>query len=211
MKLGYLYGGKIKGSIDLGTDPYTGLPSTFKSGGLDIDGDADLYFVAGQRLNVEKEGGVNEQYWAGRFKATSTDALALVDKWMAGVVAEAAATEGAIGGGASRISCIHGYMELGITLTGGAKSALATLQVAPGTNKTIDDGLAILPGGKTITNMIRLESGVIDYVLSVGEEIAGVVDKTTTGTGTITGYLKIRIGTPIGEDRYIYLYTAAPA
>ncbi|GAH58567.1 unnamed protein product [marine sediment metagenome] len=28
MKLGYLFGGKLKGSVDLGTDPYTGLPST---------------------------------------------------------------------------------------------------------------------------------------------------------------------------------------
>lgn len=33
MKLGYLYGGKLKGSVNLGIDPYTGLPSTFTAPG----------------------------------------------------------------------------------------------------------------------------------------------------------------------------------
>lgn len=35
MKYGYIYGGKVKGSLNLGTDPYSGLPSTiFAPGGL---------------------------------------------------------------------------------------------------------------------------------------------------------------------------------
>jgi hypothetical protein len=33
VKLGYLYGGKVKGSVNLGIDPYTGLPSTFTAPG----------------------------------------------------------------------------------------------------------------------------------------------------------------------------------
>lgn len=179
-----------------------------KAGGLDVDGGADIYLAAGQLFNVEKEGGVNENYWAGRFKATSTDSLALVDKWMAGIVAEAALTEGTFGGASGRVSCIHGYMELGVTLAGGAKSALATLQVAPGTNKTIDDGLAILPGGKTITNMIRLESGVVAYVLSFGAVISGVVNQDETGeTGAKKGYLKVHIRDGVTDyDRFIRLY-----
>lgn len=39
MKLGYLYGGKIKGSIDLGTDPYTGLPSSITTGRIILNAD----------------------------------------------------------------------------------------------------------------------------------------------------------------------------
>lgn len=48
MKLGYLYGMKIKGSVDLGTDPYTGLPSTLHApGGITPRIAANIFFVDG--------------------------------------------------------------------------------------------------------------------------------------------------------------------
>jgi len=172
---------------------------------LDVDGPVDIYCVAGQNLNVEKEGGINENYWAARFKATSTDSLALVDKWMAGVVAEAAFTEGSISGGTSRFSCVHAYMELGAAITEGV-SAIFTGQLAPGTTQTVDAGIEFIPGGKTIDRMISLRGNTINYVLGFTEAITNVVDATETGeTGSKAGYLKIRIG---DNDRYIRLYDA---
>ena len=163
----------------------------------------DLYLVAGQVLNVEKEGGVNENYWAGRFKATSTDNLALDNKWMAGILAEAAFTEGSISGN-SRFSCIHTFMELGKAITA-SRSALFVGQLAPGTNQTVDAGLEFLIGGKTIDRLISILSGDFNYLLHC-VAITDVMNNTESGTsGTKAGYIKINVG---GQDRFIRIYDA---
>lgn len=207
MRLGYLYGGKIKGSMDLGTDPYTGDPSTFAAGGLDIDGNADIYSVAGQTLNVEKEGGVNENYWAAKFKATSTDDLALVDKIMSGVIAEVAFTEGSITGPTSVVSGLHAYMQLGQDLTQGAAHVIVA-QVHDSSTKTVDSGFALIAGTRAVKSAIALHAGGLLSVLG-SEEVAGVIDITEDGeSASQAGYLKCLLGIGHGDARYIRLYEA---
>lgn len=211
MKLGYIYGGKIKGGIDLGTDPYTGLALTFKGGGLDIDGPADIYCIAGQRLNVEKEGGINEEYWAAKFKATSVDALALVNQWMCGVLAEAALTEGTFGGGLGRLSGLHAFLTQAVDLDDGAISAVVTAQVASGTTKIVNAGVEVLVSGGSVDKMLSLRGGGINSVLGFTDVIANVVDYTEAGTsGSMAGYLKVRFRKPGGAitDRWLRLYDA---
>lgn len=57
VKLGYLYGGKVKGSVDLGTDPYTGLPSTLTvPGGILPRTMGTMYFVNGTTGNNANSG-----------------------------------------------------------------------------------------------------------------------------------------------------------
>lgn len=159
------------------------------------------------RLMAELEGGVDIDYFH-KFKVTSTDELALVNKIMAGIVAQCQMSEGAISGASTRISAIHGYLEVYNTgISGGARSAFATLQTLGPGGQTIDAGIDILAAGNTVTDLIRLTSGTIVNVLQ-SVAVAGVVNSAKTGSGTITGYLKCDIE---GTDRYIYLYTAAPA
>jgi len=163
--------------------------------------------ASGRPMSVELEGGVDIDYYH-KFKVTSTDELALVDKVMAGIVAQASMQEGSVSGGLSRISAIHGYLDVyNAGISGGARSALATLQTLGAGGQTIDAGVDILAAGQTVTDLIRLTSGTIVNVLQ-SVAVANVVNSAKTGTGTITGYLKVNIG---GTDRWIYLYTAAPA
>lgn len=59
MKLGYNYGGKLRGSVDLGTDPYTGLPSTCRApGGFfgPSEGIETQFFVDGENGDDENDG-----------------------------------------------------------------------------------------------------------------------------------------------------------
>lgn len=170
-----------------------------------IKGALDLYLVAGQVFNVEKEGGIDEQYFAGRFKATSTDNIALENRWMAGVIAEAAFTEGSITGALSRFSCVHGYMQLGQALGAGVISALATFQVAPGTTQVVDAGVEVLPSGFTIDRLWSLRGGNVNYVLGFTDLVAGVINKDDVGeTGTKAGYLKCKVH---DADLFLRLYT----
>lgn len=60
MKLGYLYGGKVKGSVNLGIDPYTGLPSTLRAPG-GLQGPigltvGNIYYVNGTSGNNSNDG-----------------------------------------------------------------------------------------------------------------------------------------------------------
>lgn len=182
--------------VSTGDMPISGLDMKVKS--LD---------VTPGRMTVELEGGVDIDYYH-KFKATSTNDLALVNKVMAGVVAQASMQEGSISGALSRISAIHGYLDVfNAGITGGARSALATLQTLGAGGQTIDAGIDILAAGQTVTDLIRLTSGTIVNVFQ-SIAVANVVNSAKTGTGTITGYLKVNIG---GTDRWIYLYTAAPA
>jgi len=157
------------------------------------------------RLMVELEGGVDIDYFH-KFKSTSTDALALVDKVMAGIVAQCQMSEGAVGGALSRISAIHGYLEVyNAGISGGARSALVTLQTLGAGGQTIDAGLDILAAGQTVTDLIRLTSGTIVNVMQL-PVIAGVVDASESGASAAqAGYLKIDVA---GVPKYIRIYQA---
>lgn len=57
MKLGFLYGGKLKGNVDLGTDPYTGLPSTLTvPGGFFPRTVGTVFFVDGSNGDNDNDG-----------------------------------------------------------------------------------------------------------------------------------------------------------
>lgn len=160
------------------------------------------------RVQVELEGGVDIDYFH-KFKVTSTDDLALVDKVMAGIVAQCAFSEGAVSGSLSRISAIHGYLEVyNAGISGGARSALATLQTLGAGGQTVDVGLDFLTAGQTVTDLIRC-SGDIGHVMHLSE-VADVVNSSKTGGGALTpkGYLKISIA---GTIRYINLFENVPA
>ena len=158
-----------------------------------------------QRLDLEIEGGVDIDYYH-KLKVTSTDALALVNKVMAGLVAQCAMSEGAVSGGLSRISAIHGYLEVyNAGISGGARSALATLQTLGPGGQVIDAGVDVLAAGMTVTDLIRLTSGTIVNVMNL-IAVANVVNNSESGTAaTKAGYLKIVAG---GADRYIQLFDA---
>lgn len=158
-----------------------------------------------QRLDLEIEGGVDIDYYH-KLKVTSTDALALVNKVMAGLVAQCAMSEGAVSGALSRISAIHGYLEVyNAGISGGARSALATLQILGAAGQTVDAGVDVLGGAHTITDLIRLTSGTIVNVMNL-IAVANVVDIAESGdSGTKAGYLKITAG---GAVRYIRIYDA---
>lgn len=212
MRLGFVYGGKIKGDLDLGTDPITGLPATAKlPGAVDIDGGVDILCGVGETLNVEKEGGINEQYWAIKSKATSTDTLALVNQWMCGVLAETAITEGTFDGALGRLSGLHAYLTQAVDLTNGAISAVITAQVASGTTKMVNAGVEVMVSAGSVDKMLSLRGGNINSVLGFTDVIADVADHTESGTsGSMAGYLKVRFRKPGGAitDRWIRLYDA---
>lgn len=58
MKLGYLYGGKLRGSVDLGTDPYTGKLSTIKAPGgfIGPSGFGNFYYVDVENGDNDNDG-----------------------------------------------------------------------------------------------------------------------------------------------------------
>jgi len=173
--------------------------------GIEIhNGKVDIPYII-DRIDVEIEGGVDIDYFH-KLKVTSTDELALVNKIMAGLVAQCQMSEGAVSGGTSRISALHGYLEVyNAGISGGARSAFATLQSLGAGGQVIDAGIDILAAGNTVTDLIRLTSGTIVNVLQL-PAIANVVDATESGTsGTKAGYLKIDVG---GAARYIRIYDA---
>lgn len=176
-----------------------------------ITGAVDIYMKAGELFNVEKEGGINEQYWAAKFKATSTDALALVNQWMCGVLAEAALTEGTFGGALGRLSGLHAFLTQAVALADGAISAVITAQVASGTTQMVNAGVEVLVSAGSVDKMLSLRGGGINSVLGFTDAIADVVDFTESGTsGSMAGYLKCRLRKPGGAitDRWIRLYDA---
>lgn len=173
--------------------------------GIEIHNGKVVIPYAVGRLNLEIEGGVDIDYFH-KLKATSTDNLALVDKIMAGLVAQCQMSEGAVSGGMSRISAIHGYLEVyNAGISGGARSAFATLQTLGAGGQVIDAGIDILAAGNTITDLIRLTSGTIVNVMQL-PAIAGVVDATESGESAAqAGYLKIDVA---GVAKYIRIYQA---
>lgn len=176
-----------------------------------IKGAVDILLKAGQLFNIEKEGGVNEQYWAAKFKATSTDDLALVNQWMCGVLAEAACTEGTFDGALSRLSGLHAYLTQGISLTNGGISAVITAQVGGGTTVMVNAGVEVLVSAGSVDKMISLRGGNILSVLGFTDEIAEIVNFSEAGTsGGMAGYLKCRLRKPGGAvtDRWLRLYDA---
>ncbi len=173
--------------------------------GIEVhNGKVDIPYAV-ERLDLEVEGGVDIDYFH-KLKVTSTDDLALVDKIMAGLVAQCAFSEGAVSGATSRISAIHGYLEVyNAGISGGARSALATLQILGAGGQTVDAGIDVLGGAHTITDLIRLTSGTIVNVLQL-PAIANVVNSAEAATaGTKAGYLKIDVA---GAARYLRLYDA---
>jgi|GEM_PF-6742253 len=173
--------------------------------GIEVhNGKVDIPYAV-ERLDLEIEGGVDIDYFH-KLKVTSTDDLALVDKVMAGLVAQCAFSEGAVSGGLSRISAIHGYLEVyNAGISGGARSALQTLQILGAAGQTVDAGIDVLGGAHTITDLIRLTSGTIVNVMQL-PVIAGVVDASEAGASAAkAGYLKIDVA---GVAKYIRIYEA---
>lgn len=73
MKLGYIYAGKVKGSMELGTDPYTGLPASFIFPGrivseslvgdyIDIDADYIYSEVMEVRAQISDWAGLGNEF-----------------------------------------------------------------------------------------------------------------------------------------------------
>jgi len=173
--------------------------------GIEVhNGKVDIPYAV-ERLDLEVEGGVDIDYYH-KLKVTSTDELALVDKVMAGLVAQCAFSEGAVSGPLSRISALHGYLEVyNAGISGGARSAFVTLQSLGAASQTVDAGIDFLAAGHTITDLIRLTSGTIANVMQL-PVIAGVVNNTEAGASAAqAGYLKIDVA---GVAKYIRIYEA---
>jgi len=159
--------------------------------GIEVhNGKIDIPYAV-ERLDLEIEGGVDIDYYH-KLKVTSTDDLALVDKVMAGLVAQCAFSEGSVSGPLMRVSAIHGYLEVyNAGISGGVRTALQTLQILGVGGQVIDAGIDILAAGHTVTDLIRLTSGTIVNVLQ-SIAVANVVNSAEAGTaGTKAGYLKI--------------------